>query len=294
MKKSEAPAFLLYMPVYHNGHRELFARHPRVKRLFLLPRDEIVKYSPAHKDLHGLPEKVLKKTLQGLDYFEEITVVTEKQIPKLKQCQELIVPYEEDVLAWIKDAGVPEERVKIEDIFLRWTKKKILQAKEPPSDASVDINDGEWLQMMKIAEDQAAASSDYWRRVGAVLTLARGGTIYSHNHHMPEEQTPYMVGDMRGQFHKGEHWELTSAIHAEAAAIALAAKLGLETQGGKIFITDFPCPNCAKLIAAAGISQVYYRQSYALADAVEILHAYGIKIIRVTGEPEEKMAKPVK
>jgi dCMP deaminase len=48
------------------------------------------------------------------------------------------------------------------------------------------------------------------------------------------------------------------AIHAEANAIALAAKLGIALNGYIAYITDFPCHKCFQLLVSAGISQVYY------------------------------------
>jgi dCMP deaminase len=124
-------------------------------------------------------------------------------------------------------------------------------------------------------------SSDWWRRVGAILLLKNGVTIPAHNTHLPDPHTPYILGDMRAQFHRGEHFELTSSIHAEALAIATAAKRGLSVQGAKLFVTDFPCPVCAKLIGASGITHVYYYQGYALADGADILKAYGVSVYQV-------------
>ena len=105
--------------------------------------------------------------------------------------------------------------------------------------------------------------------------------ITTYNRHLPDNHTPYIVGDVRSQFHAGEHFELTSAIHAEAAAIAQAAKRGLPTQGATLVVTDFPCPVCAKLIAAAGIKTVYFCRGYSLLDGEEILRSFGVQMIQV-------------
>lgn len=51
-------------------------------------------------------------------------------------------------------------------------------------------------------------------------------------------------------------------IHAEANAIAFAAKSGVSTDGASIFITAAPCINCGLLIIQAGIKKVYFRQLY--------------------------------
>ena len=48
------------------------------------------------------------------------------------------------------------------------------------------------------------------------------------------------------------------AIHAEANAIAQAAKHGISTSGGSIYVTLEPCISCLKLIISAGIREVFY------------------------------------
>jgi len=52
------------------------------------------------------------------------------------------------------------------------------------------------------------------------------------------------------------------AVHAEANAIAQAAKHGIKTEGAKIYVTLEPCLSCLKLIISAGISEVYYETAF--------------------------------
>lgn len=51
-------------------------------------------------------------------------------------------------------------------------------------------------------------------------------------------------------------------IHAEANAIAFAARNNISTEGADIFVTITPCTGCAKLILASGIKKVYYKEVY--------------------------------
>ncbi|MDY7013408.1 MAG: dCMP deaminase family protein [Cyanobacteriota bacterium] len=48
------------------------------------------------------------------------------------------------------------------------------------------------------------------------------------------------------------------AVHAEANAVAQAAKHGIPTDGATIYITLEPCIYCLKLIISAGICEVFY------------------------------------
>jgi dCMP deaminase len=52
------------------------------------------------------------------------------------------------------------------------------------------------------------------------------------------------------------------AIHAEANAIAQAAKHGISTQGASIYVTLEPCISCLKLIISSGIKEVFYEADF--------------------------------
>ena len=53
-----------------------------------------------------------------------------------------------------------------------------------------------------------------------------------------------------------------ATVHAEQNAIADAARRGSSVEGGVAYVTHFPCINCAKILAAAGIAEVRYRADY--------------------------------
>ncbi len=52
------------------------------------------------------------------------------------------------------------------------------------------------------------------------------------------------------------------AVHAEANAIAQAAKHGISTDGASIYVTLEPCLSCLKLIISAGIREVFYETAF--------------------------------
>lgn len=52
------------------------------------------------------------------------------------------------------------------------------------------------------------------------------------------------------------------AVHAEANAIAQAAKHGISTGGASIYVTLEPCLSCLKLIISAGIKEVYFETGF--------------------------------
>ncbi len=59
-----------------------------------------------------------------------------------------------------------------------------------------------------------------------------------------------------------DKYNFCRASHAEANAIAQAAKFGISVEGASIYCTLAPCYVCLKLIASAGIKEVYYEYDY--------------------------------
>lgn len=52
------------------------------------------------------------------------------------------------------------------------------------------------------------------------------------------------------------------SVHAEANAIAQAAKHGICTNGAIIYVTLEPCISCLKLIISSGIKEVFYETAF--------------------------------
>jgi dCMP deaminase len=51
-------------------------------------------------------------------------------------------------------------------------------------------------------------------------------------------------------------------IHAEQNAVADAARRGVSVAGATAYVSHYPCPTCAKILAAAGIADVRYHFDY--------------------------------
>lgn len=66
--------------------------------------------------------------------------------------------------------------------------------------------------------------------------------------------------------------------HAEANAIAFAARKGIATEKATLYTTVSPCLACAKLIINAGISRVWYLELYRKTEGIELLCRTGIFI----------------
>jgi dCMP deaminase len=64
------------------------------------------------------------------------------------------------------------------------------------------------------------------------------------------------------------------AVHAEANAIAQAAKHGISTQGGIIYVTLEPCISCLKLIISAGIKEVFYETNFNFGEKLMLRNSF--------------------
>ena len=71
--------------------------------------------------------------------------------------------------------------------------------------------------------------------------------------------------------------EYGRVVHAEMEALLSCARSGVSTKGGAMYVTTFPCHNCAKHIVAAGITRVLYVEPYPKSKA-EDLHPDSISL----------------
>jgi dCMP deaminase len=73
-----------------------------------------------------------------------------------------------------------------------------------------------------------------------------------------------------------------ATVHAEQNAIADAARRGSSVEGCVAYVTHYPCINCAKILAASGLSEIRYHEDYANDPLVaSILTDAGVKIAKL-------------
>jgi len=70
-------------------------------------------------------------------------------------------------------------------------------------------------------------------------------------------------------------------IHAEMNCIGKLAKANESSENSSMYVTHSPCFDCAKLIHIAGISKVYYRDSYRNIDGIEFLNKCKIAVEKI-------------
>jgi dCMP deaminase len=75
-----------------------------------------------------------------------------------------------------------------------------------------------------------------------------------------------------------ERFGCRNATHAEANALAFAARQGISTDGGTLYVTVSPCEVCARLLIAAGIERVVYAEKYRDESGIMLLLEGGVEV----------------
>ncbi len=112
------------------------------------------------------------------------------------------------------------------------------------------------IYFMKIASQVGTRSTCNRKHVGAVIV--RDKTILSTGYNGSIRSLAHC--DDEG--HMLENGHCIRTVHAEANAIAQAAKNGVNVNGAEIFITASPCWTCFKLLANSGIVKITYGEFY--------------------------------
>lgn len=105
-------------------------------------------------------------------------------------------------------------------------------------------------------------------KVGCVLTVQ--GRIVATGYNGPIDKNCDGVCDKLSP--------CTNAVHAEANAIAFAARNGIALAGATLYCTHTPCLKCAELIVQSGITEVHIETEYRLTEGKDLLLRSNIKI----------------
>lgn len=269
-----------YVPVLHEGYRRFFEKHAGPKELYIFGPDITAQFPVLGKEIRELEPGLMQKAVQSLDIFQEVRVLDEQKAHELDAPGKQIILPDEDVSRELAQKYFPKANLTFDPIFLRWDKHN--SVKERPVSGVLSITSEDLhRKFIQLAEMEAGKSSDIWRHVGAVLVKDGTPVLTAHNAHLPSPHTPYVNGDPRNNFHKGDHIEISTGFHAEASLIAEAARRGIPLEGADLYVTVFPCPPCAKLIAYSGVKNLYCGGGYGVLDGEDILKGRGVAIIYV-------------
>ncbi|MAG12403.1 deoxycytidylate deaminase [bacterium] len=267
-----------YVPVVHAGYISFFKKHSAP--LFVFGGDIIKSFPRIDRDLRAVSAQDACKMVQSLNVCPSVCVLDLENLSSVKQHTGQIVFPDDELSRAIAHEHFIGANVMFDTVFLRWDKIAALSKfpVAPDQIISQEIFD---RIFMTSAFNHASLSSDWWRRVGAVVMKDNVALLVAYNRHYPSEQSPGIVGDPRANFDAGISIDISSALHAEKMLIACAAKDGINLSNASIYVTTFPCHDCALMIIEAGIKKVYYTEGYSQLDAEGTLKSRGVELVRV-------------
>lgn len=131
---------------------------------------------------------------------------------------------------------------------------------------------------LKQAELVSQRSSCERAQVGAVVTVNRNCIATGYNGGVAGLDNCDEVG------HRLEEGHCIRTVHAEMNAILQCARNGHAMDGATIYVTHFPCINCMKSLAQAGVERIVYRHDYRNHEfAEEIAELKNIEIVKLGG-----------
>jgi len=277
---------IAYIPVLHKGYFDFLTEltEQGIQDLYLigdavLEAHEALDYINRKDRLRALP---LKTTQEALCAVTSLSVheLTPAQIEDIQSKEVTIVTPREDIGEVVVTAYFTDKTIEYKNVFIRRNNHNLGDETLPDAQKTISMDEFSTKLWADILEE-AEKSADWYRRVGAAL-VKDGEVVYvTHNEHMPEEQQPNIEGDARALFKRGIHINYVTAAHAEVAAIGTAAKNGIVTDGADLYVTEFPCPYCARLIAKAGIKKVYFLRGYAVLEGDAFLKEAGVEVVKV-------------
>ncbi|EKE19765.1 MAG: hypothetical protein ACD_8C00112G0007 [uncultured bacterium] len=279
---SEKKILIALVPVIHTKYLELFKKYP--DHLYILDNTILEKwdrFENLKRDLRTINQEIVYRFIKKSDIVNKIDLLTLDNLENLEVGNVSIVMPDEDVSHWFAEKFLPSKKIEFENVFLRWNKPVSTQELEVSSDRKVTREEAH-KEMIEKANTLAEKSANWWRQIGALITNTKGEMILSaFNRHVPTQENIAVYGDLRTCFDAGENHHLSNSIHAEASLIGKAAKDGISLDNTNLYVTTFPCPTCAKLVAEAGIKKVYHQSGYSLSDAEDILKNAGVEIVLV-------------
>jgi len=105
---------------------------------------------------------------------------------------------------------------------------------------------------MQQAQLMSTRSKDPSTKVGCIVVSPDGYVISEGYNGFPRG-----VADTEERLNNREE-KYPRIVHGEANALINACRNGTKIQNGFVFVTQPPCPDCAKLLAQSGISGLFY------------------------------------
>lgn len=133
-------------------------------------------------------------------------------------------------------------------------------------------NDAHWI--INVLEYVTINSTATRKKVGAIIIDPTATFIVAQGFN----SVAWSVVDQSCEDLEGK--TKPDVMHAEAKAIAYAARLGRSTQGLTLYCTIPPCPVCCGLLIEAGIKRIVYKETYWSESNLNLLTDAGIEVTK--------------
>jgi len=278
-------------PVFHRGYINFFKETTKEKgnSIFFIgilgPRliKKLTLFEPdIRKIFLGDAQKIINSYLSVERYFilEENNFLS--ALNKLNPDKIFILQGEKSEDFYLKYLiGTPfKKNVKLYDIRLKWPSQKVYEAQKKTQDIPRE-DLGVYRKFLKEAFRESQKSKCWWRQIGAIAVKDGKIIFRAYNKMLPHDDECYKIGCIRDGLAPGKEPEKCSAIHAEMSIVAQAAKEGFSLEGAELYVTHFPCPVCAKIIANSGIKKIIFQSGSSVFDGEKIMLGQGIEIIKI-------------
>lgn len=270
---------ILDIPVIHKGYIELLKKYTdegTIGKLYLVGED-LLNSLEVPKEIRANDPETTQKMLGGLELPFDIEILGLDGVNNLPS--QGIYTARDLVSRRLRERFFPNAEVTEENIFLRWDESNVTA--DRPAKVDRETTDPFDVAMMKRARELAGGSSDWWRRVGAVVVKDGHILVEGYNQALPSDNKPYIDGNPRDHTQPGTLAFLVSTVHAEQSVIAQAANRHITTKGSDLYLNSFPCPPCAASIWLAGVRRCFTAGGNAYLDAAEVLKQMRIETIFV-------------
>lgn len=149
--------------------------------------------------------------------------------------------------------------------------------------------------LMSVAHVYSQRSTCSRNYVGAVISIEGRIIATGYNgapagmfhcvHSFQSQVSSALADSIQSQLTKAVDNGCKLAVHAEANAIAFAARHGLSVNGATMHTTLSPCYNCAQLIINAGIEEVIFNSPYRNSEGIDLIQKAGIPIYKLNPPP---------
>ena len=273
---------LLYLPVVHAGHEAFFARHADAAEVLLLGAGFESAFKRLAKDIRALPPERAAQFLRRHAARHPVRVIEPGDLPAAVTGDTLVLP-DEDVTRHLADeqrlgAG---RNLLFDRTFLRWD-RDWSQARAPAAASTARSRPatcpgtcwpgpGSW----------PGHSSDWWRQVGAIAW--RGGRILGRRVEppLPDRVRPLHRRGPAGRLQPRRAGRPVHRHPRRGVRRRPGRARGVPLDGADLYVTTFPCPACARLIAESGFRRCYFADPYSLLDGDTVLRAAGVELLWV-------------